>query len=418
MNVVQQTNSSSIFARGVNKSTATGTGSFTHDTKLGSLLLCAVQLQIVASQAGSYPPVVNPTSFAVTTPGFTWTLISSEICPTSFEYISGNHNVGTVAVALYAILNAPVMSSSAVISVTGNASASAASVLVTGILQEVSGPTALNFVVNPNYGSGSTVPSVGNIVETNTNDYLMTAECDEQVALTGFGSQWAKKESEGGWYLSYVLNTTPQTYTPAYTAVDTPGVWAAIAAAFSSPSPTPTITSVSPNNGPSSGGQLVTITGTNLTSPATVTFGGNLATSVNVVSSTEVTCVTPVGFPGTVDVQVTETAGIATLSKGYTYTASKIPISYNYQDAAGHPLSYGTVTFTLNTDAVTITGQQINAGVVTSFTLDVNGNLSGFLWPSDQMTSDGLSPNTTYRVKAYTAEGQLCFEQDRVILTP
>ena len=102
----------------------------------------------------------------------------------------------------------------------------------------------------------------------------------------------------------------------------------------------------------------------------------------------------------------------------YTYIASKIPISYNYQDAAGNPLAYGTVTFTLNTDAVTITGQQINAGVVTSFTLDVNGNLSGFLWPSDQLTADNISPNTTYRVKAYTAEGQLCFEQDRVVLTP
>ena len=149
-----------------------------------------------------------------------------------------------------------------------------------------------------------------------------------------------------------------------------------------------------------------------------MTFGGNPATSVVVVSSTQITCVTPVGFPGTVDVQVTETAGIVTLHNGYTYIASKIPILYNFQDPSGNPLAYGTVTFTLNTDAVTITGQQINAGVVTSFTLDVNGNLSGFLWPSDQLTSDGLSPNTTYRVKAYTAEGQLCFEQDRVVLTP
>jgi len=415
MNVVQQTNSSSIFARGVNKSTATGTGSFTHDTKLGSLLLCAVQLQIVASQAGSYPPVVNPTSFAVTTPGFTWTLISSEICPTAFEYISGNHNVGTVAVAIYAILNAPVMSSSAVISVQGNASASAASVLVAGILQEVSGPTALNFVVNPNYGSGSTVPSVGNIVETNTNDYLMTAECDEQIALTGFGSQWTKKESEGGWYLSYVLNTTPQTYTPAYTAVDTPGVWACLAAAFSSPPPTPTITSVVLNSGPSGGGQSVTITGTNFNSDATVSFGGNLATSVVVVSSTEITCITPIGFPGLVQVQVKEAAGMATAE--YTYTSSKIPLTMNFQDASGTPLAYGTVTFTLNTDAVTITGQQINAGVVTSFSLDVSGNLSGFIWPTDQMTANGLSANTTYRIKAYTDNGQLCFEQDMVIPT-
>jgi hypothetical protein len=171
------------------------------------------------------------------------------------------------------------------------------------------------------------------------------------------------------------------------------------------------------NNGPSSGGQSVTLTGTNFTSDATVTFGGNLATNVVVVSPTEITCVTPVGFPGTVSVQVIETPGTTTLTNGYTYTASKIPLTMNFQDAGGHPLSYGTVTFTLNTDAVTITGQQINAGRVVSFTLDVNGNLSGLLWPTDQMTSDSISPNTTYRVKAYTAESQLCFEQDMVIPT-
>jgi hypothetical protein len=195
--------------------------------------------------------------------------------------------------------------------------------------------------------------------------------------------------------------------------------WAGVAAAFKliiAP-PTPTILSISPTSGPSAGGTSVTITGTNFTSDATVTFGGNAATILNVISPTEITCVTPVGFPGTVDVKVAETAGTATLHNGYTYTASKIPLTMNFQDAAGHPLSYGTVTFTLNTDAVTITGQQINAGIVTSFTLDVNGNLSGFIWPNDQMTSDSISPNTTYRVKAYTAEGQSCFEQDMVIPT-
>jgi hypothetical protein len=192
--------------------------------------------------------------------------------------------------------------------------------------------------------------------------------------------------------------------------------WAGLALAFPGV-PNPTITSVSPTSGPSGGGQICTITGTNFNSDATVSFGGNAATDVVVVSSTEITCVTPVGFPGTVSVVVTEAAGTTTLVNGYTYTASKIPLSMNFQDAGGNPLSYGTVTFTLNTDAVTITGQQINAGRVVSFTLDVNGNLTGSIWPTDQMTADSISPNTTYRVKAYTAEGQLCFEQDMVIPT-
>ena len=111
-------------------------------------------------------------------------------------------------------------------------------------------------------------------------------------------------------------------------------------------------------------------------------------------------------------------ADTATLTNGYTYVSSKIPVLYNFQDASGNPLSYGTVTFRLNTDAVTITGKQISAGILTSFTLDVNGNLVGFLWPSDQMTSDAISPNTTYRVRAYTANGQLAYEEDLVVLTP
>jgi len=417
MNILQQSDDSSLYAHGINVTTKTTAASFSSDTKLHSLLLCICQIQATVTNLGSYLPPVFPTGFSVTTPGFTWNLVSLEICPTAFQSHPGNYNTTTVAVAIYAIENAAVMHPTDVISLTGSVASSVGSLNVTGILQEVSGPTVLNFVVNPTYGSGLTVPSVGNIVETNTHDYLITAECDAQVAVSGLGSQWSSDASDGGWYIGYITNTTPQTYTPAFTAVDTPTAWACVAAAFNSTPPTPTITGVVLNNGPSSGGQSVTLTGTNFTSDATVTFGGNLATNVVVVSPTEITCVTPVGFPGTVSVQVIETPGTTTLTNGYTYTASKIPLTMNFQDAGGHPLSYGTVTFTLNTDAVTITGQQINAGRVVSFTLDVNGNLSGLLWPTDQMTSDSISPNTTYRVKAYTAESQLCFEQDMVIPT-
>ena len=59
----------------------------------------------------------------------------------------------------------------------------------------------------------------------------------------------------------------------------------------------PTVTSVSPNNGSTSGGTAVTITGTNFVSGATVTFGCAAATNVVVVSSTSITATTPAGVP-------------------------------------------------------------------------------------------------------------------------
>ena len=57
----------------------------------------------------------------------------------------------------------------------------------------------------------------------------------------------------------------------------------------------PTVSSVSPNSGPTAGGTAVTITGTNFAAGATVTFGGTAATNVTVVNSTTITATTPAG---------------------------------------------------------------------------------------------------------------------------
>ena len=67
----------------------------------------------------------------------------------------------------------------------------------------------------------------------------------------------------------------------------------------------PTVSSVSPNSGPTAGGTAVTITGTNFAAGATVTFGGTAATNVVVVSSTTITATTPAAAAGAVTVTVT-----------------------------------------------------------------------------------------------------------------
>jgi hypothetical protein len=85
----------------------------------------------------------------------------------------------------------------------------------------------------------------------------------------------------------------------------------------------PTVTSVSPNNGPTGGGTAVTITGTNFTTGPTVTLGSTAATNVVVVSSTKITATTPAGSAGAVTVKVTNPGGQSgSLANGFTYNAT------------------------------------------------------------------------------------------------
>jgi hypothetical protein len=89
----------------------------------------------------------------------------------------------------------------------------------------------------------------------------------------------------------------------------------------------PTVSSVSPNNGPQAGGTAVTITGTNFATGATVKFGATAASNVVVVSSTTITGTTPAGTAGAVTVTVTVNGQSGSLASGFTYNGT-VPISF------------------------------------------------------------------------------------------
>lgn len=84
----------------------------------------------------------------------------------------------------------------------------------------------------------------------------------------------------------------------------------------------PSITSVSPSSGPMTGGQSITVTGTGLTGATGLTIGGTAATSLVVVSDTQLTAVTPLsGTGGAKDVVVTTSVGSHTATDAYAYVA-------------------------------------------------------------------------------------------------
>ena len=87
----------------------------------------------------------------------------------------------------------------------------------------------------------------------------------------------------------------------------------------------PSVTSLSPAKGPTSGATSVVITGTNFTASTAVSFGGTAATSFTVDSATQITATSPAGAAGTVNVTVTNPGGTSSTSgtgDDFTYWAA------------------------------------------------------------------------------------------------
>ena len=104
----------------------------------------------------------------------------------------------------------------------------------------------------------------------------------------------------------------------------------------------PTLTSVNPTAGPSTGGTLVTLTGTNFISGCTAVFGGTPATTNTVVDATTMTATTPAHAPGVVSVDVNCSSGTATLMNGFTFTLP--PTISNVQPSSAPPGALVTIT--------------------------------------------------------------------------
>ena len=108
----------------------------------------------------------------------------------------------------------------------------------------------------------------------------------------------------------------------------------------------PTVTGISPNQGPTAGGTVVAITGTNFTSTSTVIFGITPATSVTVNSATSITAVAPAEAAGLVDVRVANNGVESAVSSADEFTYNAVTSTSLSSNPVG-PITQGTsITFT------------------------------------------------------------------------
>ena len=153
--------------------------------------------------------------------------------------------------------------------------------------------------------------------------------------------------------------------------------------------PTPTVSSIVPVSGPTTGGTGVTITGTNFVSGATATLGGVAATSVTVVGATTITATTGAHAAGTVDVVVTNPdAQSGTLASGFTYT----PLEFT-----DDPLVPGTTE--IKAVHITELRTRINA-------LRVGCGLSDFAFTDATLTAGSTTTQAVHVTELRTALSQ------------
>jgi hypothetical protein len=150
----------------------------------------------------------------------------------------------------------------------------------------------------------------------------------------------------------------------------------------------PTVTSVDPSSGPSSGGTIVTINGSNFTGTTEVNFGGEVTTDFIVLDSSKIRAATPPHVSGSVDVSVTNTSGTGTLSNGYEYRGVPTVRDDSYQTPANVPLTVAPPGVLANDDTngggpmtVSPWNAPSNGGLVLqsdgSFTYTANPGFSG-----------------------------------------
>ncbi|MEV6566053.1 beta strand repeat-containing protein [Streptomyces kronopolitis] len=128
----------------------------------------------------------------------------------------------------------------------------------------------------------------------------------------------------------------------------------------------PGLTAVSPNQGPTSGGNTVTLTGTNLTGTTAVAFGTTPAASFTVVSPTQITAVAPPSVAGVVGITVTAPGGSSTLPNSYFFVNA--PVLTAVQPLSG-PLAGGNTVTLVGRSLVEATAVRFGSTAATSFTV-------------------------------------------------
>jgi hypothetical protein len=148
----------------------------------------------------------------------------------------------------------------------------------------------------------------------------------------------------------------------------------------------PTVTSVTPNQGPTAGGTTVSITGTNFLGCGSIAFGDPPANFI-INSGTQITAFTPPSSAGTVDVRVTNADGTSPTSSGDLYFYTAMPPTVTGVAPAQGPTAGGTTVTITGTNFLNATAVFFGSASAT-FTVNSPSQITAFAPPNSEGTVD------------------------------
>ena len=163
--------------------------------------------------------------------------------------------------------------------------------------------------------------------------------------------------------------------------------------------PVPTVTSLSPTNGPAAGGTSVTITGSGFSGATAVNFGADPATGFTINNATQITATAPAGTGGsTVDVTVTTPGGTSsTAGVGNDYSYDVPAPTVTALNPTHGPAAGG--------NSVTITGTNLIGATAVHFGASNATNVNVVNSTTVTATAPGRTGGSTVNVTATTPGG-------------
>ncbi len=307
--------------------------------------------------------VVTPSGTTASVNGFTYVAapVVSSATPNSGPTtggtvvdIDGTNFSGVTQVSFGGLVVAFTQISATRVRVTTPAhAAGAVDVIVTTAGGTGTGTNIFTYAAPPAPTVTSVAPTIGN------------TSGGTSVVITGTNFTGATAVTFGGTSASFtVVNaTTINATTPAHAAgvvnavVTTPSGSGTGNNLFTYAVPEPSVTTVSPNSGPTTGGTSITINGSNFTGATAVTFGGTAAASFTVLSANQITATTPAHAAGLVNVVVTTPSGTGTASNAFTFVTGAPTVT------SVAPNSGSTVGGT----SVTVTGTNLTGATAVTF---------------------------------------------------
>ncbi|HEV2083091.1 MAG TPA: IPT/TIG domain-containing protein [Brevundimonas sp.] len=176
----------------------------------------------------------------------------------------------------------------------------------------------------------------------------------------------------------------------------------------------PVVTSIAPTAGPTVGGTIVTITGTNLSGATAVAFGANPATGFTVNSATQITATAPAGT-GTVNVTVTTASGTSATGAANEFTYRAAPTVTALAPTSG-PTVGGTSVTISGTNFAGTTAVSFGATAATAFTVNSNTQIVATA-PAGSGTVD-VRVTTAGGTSATSAADQFTYQTGTISVVP